>query len=173
MSSQKLLLYWRIEKVHKIPLYFVWIQPTKHLQYSLFFVCSKQIKVENPDKNKMAASHLNILYPSSLLSMSGGSIRLHCSVTNVEDRGVSWIRLSDYQILTNGLKTFTSDRRFKLLHSSGSSEWTLELVSVQQRDEGGYQCQVPKKFKKLLQKELSSLSNKNQNPTQRKSWQLF
>ena len=62
MSSQKLLLYWRIEKVHKIPLYFVWIQPTKHLQYSLFFVCSKQIKVENPDKNKMAASHLNILY---------------------------------------------------------------------------------------------------------------
>ena len=100
----------------------------------------------------MAASHLNILYPSSLLSMSGGSIRLHCSVTNVEDRGVSWIRLSDYQILTNGLKTFTSDRRFKLLHSSGSSEWTLELVSVQQRDEGGYQCQVQKNSSNFFKK---------------------
>ena len=55
---------------------------------------------------------------------------------------MSWIRLSDYQILTNGLRTFTGDKRFKLLHSAGSSEWTLELVSVTEKDEGGYQCQV-------------------------------
>ena len=74
--------------------------------------------------------------------MSGGSVRLHCGVTNVEDSGVSWIRLSDYQILTNGLTTFTSDRRFKLLHTPGSGEWTLELLSVTEKDEGGYQCQV-------------------------------
>ena len=63
-------------------------------------------------------------------------------MTNVENRAVSWIRLSDYQILTNGLRTFTGDKRFKLLHSAGSSEWTLELVSVTEKDEGGYQCQV-------------------------------
>ena len=69
-------------------------------------------------------------------------MRLHCSVTNVEDSGVSWIRLSDYQILTNGLTTFTTDRRFKLLHSPGGAEWTLELLSVMEKDEGGYQCQV-------------------------------
>ena len=82
---------------------------------------------------------------SSLISyVLGGSIRLHCSVTNVEDSGVSWFRLSDYQILTNGLKTFTSDRRFKLLHTPGGHEWTLELVSVTQNDEGGYQCQASK-----------------------------
>ena len=74
--------------------------------------------------------------------VSGGSVRLHCSVTNVEDSGVSWIRLSDYQILTNGLATFTSDRRFRLLHAPGGSEWTLELLSVAEKDEGGYQCQV-------------------------------
>ena len=49
---------------------------------------------------------------------------------------------SDFQILTNGLRTFTSDRRYKLLHAPGGSEWTLELVQVAQRDEGGYQCQV-------------------------------
>ena len=60
----------------------------------------------------------------------------------MENRAVSWIRLSDYQILTNGLRTFTGDKRFKLLHSAGSSEWTLELVSVSEKDEGGYQCQV-------------------------------
>lgn len=69
-------------------------------------------------------------------------MRLHCSVTNVEDSGVSWIRLSDYQILTNGLTTFTTDRRFKLLHTPGGAEWTLELLSVMEKDEGGYQCQV-------------------------------
>ena len=63
-------------------------------------------------------------------------------MTNVENRAVSWIRLSDYQILTNGLRTFTGDPRFKLLHSAGGSEWTLELVSVSEKDEGGYQCQV-------------------------------
>ena len=74
--------------------------------------------------------------------VSGGSVRLHCSVTNVEDSGVSWIRLSDYQILTNGLTTFTTDRRFKLLHVPGGAEWTLELLSVMEKDEGGYQCQV-------------------------------
>ena len=67
-------------------------------------------------------------------------------MTNVENRAVSWIRLSDYQILTNGLRKFTGDKRFKLLHSVGSSEWTLELVSVSEKDEGGYQCQVRSRF---------------------------
>ena len=63
-------------------------------------------------------------------------------MTNVENTAVSCIRLSDYQILTNGVRTFTGDRRFKLVHSAGSSDWTLELASVSQKDEGGYQCQV-------------------------------
>ena len=42
---------------------------------------------------------------------AGGSVRLHCSVTNVESSSVSWIRLSDFQILANGLGTFTTDPR--------------------------------------------------------------
>ena len=67
-------------------------------------------------------------------------------MTNVENTAVSWIRLSDYQILTNGVRTFTGDRRFKLVHSAGSSDWTLELASVSQKDEGGYQCQVRVSF---------------------------
>ena len=88
--------------------------------------------------------------------MSGGSVRLHCGVTNVEDSGVSWIRLSDYQILTNGLTTFTSDRRFKLLHAPGSGEWTLELLSVTEKDEGGYQCQVSSEDINWWQEEVIS-----------------
>ena len=31
-------------------------------------------------------------------------------VNNVENEAVSWIRLSDYRILTNGLITFTTDK---------------------------------------------------------------
>ena len=45
---------------------------------------------------------------------AGGSVRLHCSVTNVESSSVSWIRLSDFQILANGLGTFTTDPRSEL-----------------------------------------------------------
>ena len=61
----------------------------------------------------------------SFVSMSGGSIRLHCSVTNVEDKGVSWFRLSDYQILTNGLRTFTTDPRFTNILSSADYNFSL------------------------------------------------
>lgn len=54
--------------------------------------------------------------PDMMLTVScaGGSVRLHCSVTNVESSSVSWIRLSDFQILANGLGTFTTDPRSEL-----------------------------------------------------------
>ena len=70
------------------------------------------------------------LQPHNQVNMSvptGATVRLHCSVTNVENQAVSWIRLSDYQILTNGLKTFTTDRRLTLHHSPGVSEWTNDI----------------------------------------------
>ena len=73
---------------------------------------------------------------------TGAAVRLHCNVRNVENQAVSWIRLSDYQILTNGLKTFTTDRRISLLHSAGGSDWTLQIQTVKHKDQGGYQCQV-------------------------------
>ena len=72
----------------------------------------------------------------------GASVRLHCTVRNVESQAVSWIRLSDYKILTNGLKTFTTDRRLSLLHSDGGDEWTLQISAVNIKDQGGYQCQA-------------------------------
>ena len=75
----------------------------------------------------MPHKQVNISVPT------GAAIRLHCTVTNVENQAVSWIRLSDYQILTNGLKTFTTDKRFSLLHSPGGSEWTLQIQSVKPR----------------------------------------
>ena len=40
---------------------------------------------------------------------------LMMKVNNVENEAVSWIRLSDYRILTNGLITFTTDKVPSLL----------------------------------------------------------
>ena len=54
---------------------------------------------------------------------------------------ISWIRLSDYRILTHGLVTFTADERFSVLHTPGGSEWSLQISGVQARDQGEYQCQ--------------------------------
>jgi hypothetical protein len=56
---------------------------------------------------------------------------------------VSWIRRRDWHILSAGTKVFTKDARFQLLHPGGSSsEWTLVVKFLQQRDEGTYVCQV-------------------------------
>lgn len=72
----------------------------------------------------------------------GAAARLPCTVTNVEHQAISWIRLSDYRILTNGLITFTADDRFSVLHGQDSSEWSLRITGVQPRDSGEYQCQA-------------------------------
>jgi len=81
--------------------------------------------------------------PSYNVTVPVGSVaRLPCTVTNVEHQAISWIRLSDYRILTNGLITFTADDRFSVLHGQDSSEWSLRITGVQTRDGGEYQCQA-------------------------------
>lgn len=76
-----------------------------------------------------------------------GSVFLHCPVINSGDRAVSypsisWIRLRDWHILTNGVVTYTSDNRFQVLHKEGSYDWVLQIKYVQERDAGQYECQV-------------------------------
>ncbi|XP_066968354.1 opioid-binding protein/cell adhesion molecule homolog [Macrobrachium rosenbergii] len=55
---------------------------------------------------------------------------------------VSWIRRWDWHILTTGIYTYTSDMRFKVLHTEGSDDWTLQLKYVHMRDNGTYECQM-------------------------------
>ena len=42
--------------------------------------------------------------------INNSQVQFHFQVNNVENEAVSWIRLSDYRILTNGLITFTTDK---------------------------------------------------------------
>jgi len=77
----------------------------------------------------------------------GGTVFLHCPVVNSGDRAVSypsisWIRMRDWHILTNGALTYTSDSRFSVLHKEGTFDWVLQVKYVQERDAGLYECQV-------------------------------
>ena len=119
------------------------------------------IEMQEPVTLTFACRYLNSssTIPGNLSVALGTTARLHCTVTNVEQEAVSmtllnivpnlsnllqisWIRLSDYRILTNGLITFTADDRFTVLHKPGGNEWTLQISGVQARDQGEYQCQA-------------------------------
>ncbi|KAG5679869.1 hypothetical protein PVAND_009406 [Polypedilum vanderplanki] len=72
----------------------------------------------------------------------GSAAKLHCTVRNLGDRAVSWIRKRDLHILTVGILTYTNDQRYQSLHADSSDEWTLRITSPQPRDSGIYECQV-------------------------------
>lgn len=67
-----------------------------------------------------------------------------CSIENLADRMVFWIRNSDLQILTAGLLTFSSDVRFRVNHENSIDEndWSLLITNVKTQDSGVYECQV-------------------------------
>jgi len=72
---------------------------------------------------------------------------LNCPVKNPGDRPVSyplisWVRIRDWHILTNGLVRFTTDDRFNILYKEGSFNWILQIKFAQDRDAGIYECQV-------------------------------
>ena len=55
---------------------------------------------------------------------------------------ISWIRLSDFHILSTGLSTYSRDSRYQVLHSPHRAVWTLQIRGVMARDQGEYQCQA-------------------------------
>ncbi|MPC42431.1 hypothetical protein E2C01_036054 [Portunus trituberculatus] len=54
---------------------------------------------------------------------------------------VSWIRRTDFHILTTGVYTYTTDMRFSVLHPEGTDDWTLQIKYAEERDNGTYECQ--------------------------------
>ncbi|GFY63454.1 uncharacterized protein TNIN_388021 [Trichonephila inaurata madagascariensis] len=65
---------------------------------------------------------------------------LNCSIHQLEDQMVSWVRNRDLSILTMGKQIYTADSRFRSLHHS--DVWTLEIRDTHQEDSGIYECQV-------------------------------
>lgn len=54
-----------------------------------------------------------------------------------------WIRHRDLHILAENINMYISDDRFQISHDVESEEWTLHINSVQLKDKGAYECQVP------------------------------
>ena len=109
----------------------------------------------------------------------GSSAYLHCPVIHLGEKEVllvqdvrhvtrqasfpicfqlSWVRRSDWHILSHGTRMFTQDDRFQLVpdpplgqdddddygqqKNMGRQDWTLMIKFVTARDSGAYECQV-------------------------------
>jgi len=76
-----------------------------------------------------------------------GTAHLHCPVQMHGDIPisfplVSWVRLSDWHILTNGVVSYTKDDRISVLYREGSFDWILQIKFAQLQDAGAYECQI-------------------------------
>ncbi|XP_050524072.1 hemicentin-2-like [Daktulosphaira vitifoliae] len=72
----------------------------------------------------------------------GESAFLHCTVRNLQQRPVSWVRRRDWHILSSDVFMYTNDERFHVLHADNADNWDLQIKYVQKRDAGSYECQV-------------------------------
>ncbi|XP_069185959.1 basement membrane-specific heparan sulfate proteoglycan core protein isoform X2 [Procambarus clarkii] len=70
----------------------------------------------------------------------GAPVILHCKTSSATGGLVSWVRKRDYQLLTVGLHTHSSDDRFSINYVHW--DWQLHIRYVQPRDAGIYECQV-------------------------------
>ncbi|XP_065161596.1 zwei Ig domain protein zig-8-like [Atheta coriaria] len=67
---------------------------------------------------------------------------LHCEVTDIGNCTVTWKRIRDYQILTFGLLTYSSDSRFFARSGKSGKDWSLHIRYVDTDDAGVYECQL-------------------------------
>ncbi|KAB0797487.1 hypothetical protein PPYR_08480 [Photinus pyralis] len=73
---------------------------------------------------------------------TGQTVLLPCTVRNLGDKVVSWIRTKDLHILTSGELTFSADNRFESVSSIQTNFWGLRVRGVRLADSGRYECQV-------------------------------
>ncbi|XP_064091302.1 uncharacterized protein LOC135205002 [Macrobrachium nipponense] len=67
---------------------------------------------------------------------------LPCSVKQLGDKSVSWVRQRDADILTVDRYTFVRDERLSVHYIPDTETWTLVITYVQERDAGTYECQI-------------------------------
>ncbi|XP_069180517.1 junctional adhesion molecule-like isoform X2 [Procambarus clarkii] len=67
---------------------------------------------------------------------------LPCTVSQLGDKSVSWVRQRDADILTVDRYTFVRDERLTVHFTPDTGTWTLVIKYVQERDAGTYECQI-------------------------------
>jgi len=78
----------------------------------------------------------------TVIGVRGKTSNLACSIKNLGNLTVSWIRHHDTHLLTTGMYRYTPDNRFSSLHKPSSENWVLELRDTKMADEGIYECQI-------------------------------
>ncbi|XP_021945330.1 zwei Ig domain protein zig-8 [Folsomia candida] len=78
----------------------------------------------------------------NVTALLGKTAYLNCRVKNLADKTLSWVRHRDIHLLTVGRYTYTTDQRFRSIHTPHTDEWTLQIRYPQLRDKGIYECQV-------------------------------
>jgi len=78
----------------------------------------------------------------TVIGVKGKTSNLACSIKNLGNLTVSWIRHHDTHPLTTGMYRYTPDDRFSSLHKPSSENWVLELRDTKMVDEGIYECQI-------------------------------
>lgn len=79
---------------------------------------------------------------TSVVGVIGKVSNLACSIKNLGNQTVSWVRHGDTHLLTTGMYRYTPDSRFSSLHKPSSEHWVLELRDTQLSDQGDYECQI-------------------------------
>ncbi|XP_030383619.1 uncharacterized protein LOC115631104 [Scaptodrosophila lebanonensis] len=77
-----------------------------------------------------------------VIAQKGGLAILPCVVKVNSPATVSWIRRKDFQLLTVGLSTHSSDKRFLVEHTRHMGHWSLRIKAVKEDDRGFYECQL-------------------------------
>lgn len=95
--------------------------------------------VQNPSNNYFGS--FNNFYTrnnSKIIAQIGGMAVLPCTVKLTSPVTVSWIRKKDYQLLTVGLSTYSSDERFIVEHTRHMGLWALRIKNVREEDKGKF-----------------------------------
>jgi len=78
----------------------------------------------------------------TVIGIKGKTSNIACSIKNLGNMTVSWIRHHDTHLLTTGMYRYTPDDRFSTLHKPSSENWVLEIRNTLEEDEGVYECQI-------------------------------
>ncbi|XP_038112990.1 uncharacterized protein LOC6031781 [Culex quinquefasciatus] len=79
---------------------------------------------------------------TKVTAQKGGTALLPCTVLSQTSALVSWVRRRDFQLLTVGLSTYSSDERFLVEHIRHMGHWALRIKTVRDEDQGLYECQL-------------------------------
>lgn len=105
-------------------------------------------------------SNFETMNNTKVTAQIGGTAILPCIVEASSPATVTWIRRSDYRLLTGlickiyfrrfnitgyfpvGLSTYSSDERFHIKHARHKGIWDLRIKALRKEDEGIYECNL-------------------------------